>query len=84
VSLICTALQIYVIVIFARVILTWFPISPESAVASIDNLLRRATDPVLEPIRRMLPAARMGGLAFDFSPLIVIVVIYFVLVPLFC
>ena len=38
--------------------------------ATIDNLLRRVTDPLLEPVRRLLPAARMGGMALDLSPII--------------
>jgi len=83
VNLICSALQIYVIVIFARIVLSWFPISPESALASVDRLLRRVTDPVLEPVRRALPPARMGGMAFDFSPIIVIVAIY-ILIGVLC
>jgi YggT family protein len=38
------------------------------------QFLYRATEPVLEPIRRRLPSS---GFGIDFSPLIVIFAIYF-------
>jgi YggT family protein len=37
------------------------------------TLVDRVTDPVLVPIRRMLPPFRIGGGALDLSPLIVVV-----------
>jgi YggT family protein len=82
VNLICSLLQLYVLLILARVILTWFPISPDSVFATIDHVLRVITDPVLEPVRRALPPARMGGMALDFSPIIVILVLTLLVPPL--
>jgi YggT family protein len=38
--------------------------------------LRRVTEPVLEPVRRLLPPWKTGGL--DLSPLIVLIAIQFV------
>jgi YggT family protein len=38
--------------------------------------LRQVTEPVLAPVRRLLPPWKTGGL--DFSPLIVIIAIQFV------
>jgi YggT family protein len=43
------------------------------AVASIWRALNQVTDPILRPIRRILPP--MGGL--DLSPIIVFVIIFF-------
>jgi YggT family protein len=45
---------------------------------TIGDFLYRATDPVLRPIRRYLP--NMGGI--DLSPLIVIVLIQYAIIPL--
>jgi len=40
-------LQLYIIVIFVRVILSWFPISPDSALASVYRFVYAITEPVL-------------------------------------
>ena len=66
----CLALQLYVYVLFARVIFSWFPISPGSAMQGISDVLRMLTEPVLGPLRRALPPVRMGGMGLDLSPLI--------------
>jgi YggT family protein len=69
-AIICLALQLYVYVLFARVIFSWFPISPGSAMQGISDVLRMLTEPVLGPLRRALPPVRMGGMGLDLSPLI--------------
>ncbi len=60
--------DLYGLLIFGRVILSWFPISRGGAMESIYNVLYSVTEPVLGPVRRSLPA--MGG--FDISPIVVI------------
>jgi len=81
---ICVALQLYVFVIFGRVILSWFPVTEGSALEGIDTFLRMLTEPILGPLRRAIPALRVGGMAIDLSPMILIFVIYLFLVPLIC
>lgn len=66
------------LVFFARAILSWFPISYDSPFAPVRNAVYNLTEPVLAPIRSALP--RTGG--FDFSVIIVLVFISFVLTPL--
>jgi YggT family protein len=83
-EILCVALQLYVFVIFGRVIMSWFPVTEGSALESIDTFLRMLTEPVLGPLRRAIPALRVGGMAIDLSPMILIFVIYIVLVPLVC
>jgi uncharacterized protein YggT (Ycf19 family) len=70
-ALLKSLISIFYIVLFGRVILSWFPISPGSPFASVYRVLYQITEPVLGPIRRMLPP--MGG--FDFSPIIVILLL---------
>jgi YggT family protein len=65
--------QLYLIIIFIRVVLSWIPIDPWSRWSRAVTLVDRVTDPVLVPIRRMLPPFRIGGGALDLSPLIVVV-----------
>ena len=69
-TIICVALQLYLIVLFARVLLSWFPISPGGAMASISDILVTLTEPVLGPLRRAIPPVRMGTMGLDVSPLI--------------
>jgi YggT family protein len=72
-GLVCSLLNIYLILIFARIILSWFPVSPGGALAQIFSFLYTVTEPVLGPIRRAIPPIGMGGMGFDLSPIIVIV-----------
>jgi YggT family protein len=67
-DILCTVLNLYVIAIVLRMVLSWFPLDPGGPVAQVAGVLRRITDPVLEPLRRALPP--LGGL--DLSPLIAI------------
>lgn len=67
--LISRLINLYVLVIFARSILSFFPIRYDSPLAPVVAFLHRITEPVLAPIRRALPP--MGGL--DLSPLVVII-----------
>jgi YggT family protein len=68
IQLIDIALQLFVILIFARAIISWFRISPYNPIVQV---LHTMTEPVLAPIRRLMPQ----GMMMDFSPLIVIIVI---------
>lgn len=65
-------IDIYLLLLIGRILLSWFPISPESPLAGVFSFLYRITEPVLGPIRRMLPPIGMGGMALDLSPIIVI------------
>ena len=70
--IICQLLLLFLLTIFGRVLLSWFPLNPSGAMATVAGFLFTVTDPVMKPVRRMLPAARFGGMALDFSPAIVI------------
>jgi YggT family protein len=72
-GLLCSLLNLYLILLFARIILSWFPVSPGGAMAQIFSFLYTITEPVLGPIRRAIPPIGMGGMGFDLSPIIVIV-----------
>lgn len=41
-------------------------------VRKVYDALARAIDPLLRPIRRLLPPLRLGGMALDLSPIILI------------
>jgi YggT family protein len=72
-AIVCLALQLYVYVLFARVIFSWFPVSPGSALEGVYDFLRMVTEPVLGPLRRALPPLRIGGMGLDLSPLVALI-----------
>lgn len=63
--------QVLTFCIFARAIISWFPISPTNPLVVI---LNQITEPVLGPLRRVVPT--MG--AIDLTPLIAIVILQIV------
>ncbi|MGK2949947.1 MAG: YggT family protein [Acidimicrobiales bacterium] len=69
---ICTLLNIYSLLIFVRVLMSWVRVTPGTAVASIYSVVFNLTEPVLGPLRRAIPPMRMGMAALDLSPLIVL------------
>ena len=73
VRLIMFVLDIYTWVIIAAAVISWVTPNPYNPVV---RLLRRLTEPVLAPIRQLLPPWKTFGL--DFSPMIVILVIQWV------
>ena len=68
-EIVCTIANIYVLIVVARAISTFFPISPGSPFLPLVDFLYKVTEPVFTPIRRVLPA--MGP--FDFTPLVVLI-----------
>lgn len=71
--------QAYVLVLVVYIVLSWFPNSGgDSGVGQARAVLGRVTEPVLSPLRRVLPPMRVGGAALDWSPIIVFVVLEFV------
>lgn len=72
VRIILLLLQAYSFVIFFRIILSYF-ISPTNTFL---QFLRFLTEPVLEPVRKWLePFRRNNSIPFDFSPIIVMILI---------
>ncbi len=66
-----TVLWIYMWVIIIRSLISWVNPDPWNPIV---QFLQRATDPVLLQIRKRLG---MGGMGFDFSPIIAILLIMF-------
>ena len=72
-ALLCTALYLYLFVIFARILLSWFPLDPNGAGAAIAGFLYLLTDPILVPLRKLIPGVRLGRVMLDLSPIIAII-----------
>jgi YggT family protein len=74
VFLLCAFITVYMVVMAARAVLSWFPVRPGTAMASISMVLYEITEPVLAPVRRVIPPAGMFDLSF--------IVVFFLLVIL--
>jgi YggT family protein len=64
VTIICAIVTAYMVVLFARAILSWFPVRPGTPWASVYGVLLDLTEPVLAPLRRIIPPAGMFDLSF--------------------
>ena len=64
-------LSFFMWVIIIRALVSWVNPDPYNPIV---QFLYRVTEPVLNPVRRMIPMFNMG---FDLSPLIVILIIIF-------
>ncbi len=72
-EIICFALLAYMVMIIVRIVMTYFPLDPDGMMATIAGFLFVVTDPVLGPLRRVLPPIRIGSMALDISPIVVII-----------
>ncbi|NIO10893.1 MAG: YggT family protein [Deltaproteobacteria bacterium] len=78
--LLSLALKTYMWIIIARALISWVNPDPYNFIV---QFLHRVTDPVLEPIRRIIP---MHSIGIDISPIVAIFGVYFLqafLVPVF-
>jgi YggT family protein len=64
-------LNIYMWVIIIRALISWVNPDPYNPIV---QFLNRVTEPVLRPIRKLVPTWKIG---IDLSPLIAILIIYF-------
>lgn len=61
--------QVLIFAVIARSLLTWFPIDRRGPLV---RALDAITDPILQPVRRIVPTVG----AFDISPMVAILVLY--------
>jgi YggT family protein len=71
-SLIVTLLQLYLLILLARIVLSWFPPPQSGFMVSLQRFLYAVTEPVLAPLRAILPPVQLGGMALDLSPTVLI------------
>jgi YggT family protein len=69
--MICIFTNIIIIAIIVRALLSWFNVDPRSPLI---QALNQFTEPILEPIRRVMP--RLGMI--DLSPLVAILLLQFI------
>jgi YggT family protein len=72
-QLLLTLLSLYTWVIIIRALISWVSPDPRNPIV---QLLARLTEPVLRPLRRLLPHSATGGI--DVSPILAILLIQLV------
>lgn len=71
-QLVCLLLNFFVIAVFIRIAMSWFPMQPGGAGEQVAAVLITVTEPVLGPLRRIIPSVPIGGMRLDLSPIVVI------------
>ena len=72
-QLLISVTGLYMLVVIASAAITWFPVPPWHPAVKI---LRGLTEPVYGRIRRFVPRA-LSDSGFDISPIIVLLVLFF-------
>ena len=67
-----TLALIYIIILVARAVLSWFPLSPRGAMSSVNHWLWRLTEPYVSLFRRVIPPLGM----FDVSYMVALLVVW--------
>lgn len=66
-------LTLFAWAVILRIILDWIRVPIEHPVGRIRSALGSVVDPVLAPIRKLIPPIRAGQVGIDLSPLILLI-----------
>jgi YggT family protein len=70
---------VYFVLIFIRILLSWVPRMPYNRyLRAVVGFIQEVTDPYLNLFRRFIPPLGTGGFALDLSPMLAMVILYFV------
>ena len=74
-------LSVYLVVLIARMILSWVQVyakswSPSGILLVVAEGVYSATDPPLRFLRRYIPSIRLGSVALDLSFMLLFLVVY--------
>lgn len=73
-------LSAYTWLIIVRVFLPLFGMGPHSN--ALARLVFQATDPIVAPLERVMPKVRLGNAFVDFSPIVAVLLMDYVVTPL--
>jgi YggT family protein len=63
-EILCALITVFIVVVFARVILSWFPARPGTGLAQLNGILIDLTEWILAPMRRVIPPVGMIDVSF--------------------
>ena len=79
-DVVCVVLTAYTLILFIRVLVSWaflFGFRPpySGPLRTVLDLLDDVTEPVLRPLRALIPPIRAGGVGLDLSIIIAFVIL---------
>ena len=63
-TILCALFTVFIVILAARAVLSWFPVRPGTTMAQINGILFDLTEWALRPLRRIIPPAGMLDLSF--------------------
>jgi uncharacterized protein YggT (Ycf19 family) len=79
IRLIVDVLWLYLLVLFAYSLLSWFRLAYDSPWLKVQRVLSMLCEPVLGRVRRMLPTANVGAATVDLSGIVVFIAIFVII-----
>ncbi len=67
---------LYIWILIVSALLSWFPTNnPRGALVGVKRFLARLTEPVLRPLRQIIPRPSIGGVGVDFSVMVAVIIL---------
>ncbi len=63
-QVLCALITVFIVMLVARAMLSWFPVRPGTPAAQIAGVLYTATEWALRPLRQVIPPVGMFDLSF--------------------
>lgn len=76
INIILLLLRIYTYLIVVRAILSWFSSPSNDLLRSLAGAVYALTEPYLGLFRRIMPSVGAGGMGFDLSPVVGLIVLF--------
>jgi YggT family protein len=76
VRLVQDLISLYIWILIISALLSWFPATDQQgALAGFKRVLARLTEPVLRPLRAIMPRPSVGGVGVDFSVMVAVILL---------
>lgn len=72
-SILATLVLLLIFALIVRIILDWVQVPAGHPVGRLRTALASVTDPLLVPLRRLIPPVRLGAVALDVSVIVLLV-----------
>ena len=69
----CRLIELFIVILIVRAVLSWFPLQPDGILAQINRLTISLTEWIVAPLRSIIPPVGM----FDISFLVLIFGLFF-------
>lgn len=72
-DILATVVLLLIFALIIRIILDWVQVPAAHPIGRLRSALASATDPLLLPLRRLIPPVRIGAVALDVSVIVLLV-----------